>query len=42
MCAAVMGLYCGCRETLFLPAGNYVLTLYDPTLAAHVSIVHVR
>ena len=29
------------RETLFLPAGKYVLTLHDPTPAAHVSIVHL-
>ena len=30
------------RETLFLPAGKSVLTLYDPTLMAHVWIVHMR
>jgi hypothetical protein len=27
------------RERLRLPAGKYVLTLYDPRLVAHVSIV---
>jgi hypothetical protein len=30
------------RETLFLPAGKYLLTLFDPKLAARVSIVFAR